>query len=78
MQTKLERLQKQILLNTEITAIMKQSNRLMDIVKENQEEVNELKAECDRLDEKALGLEDDTAVQHGIKCANDFFESRLK
>ncbi len=38
MQTKLERLQKQILLNTEITAIMKQSNRLMDIVKENQEE----------------------------------------
>jgi gas vesicle protein len=56
MQTKLERLQKQILLNTEITAIMKQSNRLMDIVKENQEEVNELKAECDRLDEKALGL----------------------
>ena len=50
MQTKLERLQKQILLNTEITAIMKQSNRLMDIVKENQEEVNELKAECDRLE----------------------------
>ena len=56
MQTKLERLQKQILLNTEITVIMKQSNRLMDIVKENQEKVNELKAECDRLDEKALGL----------------------
>jgi hypothetical protein len=56
MQTKLERLQKQILLNTEINAIMKQSNRLMDIVKENQEEVNELKAEYDRLDEKALGL----------------------
>ena len=56
MQTKLEKLQKQILLNTEITVIMKQSNRLMDIVKENQEKVNELKAECDRLDEKALGL----------------------
>jgi len=56
MQTKLQRLQKQILLNTEITVIMKQSNRLMDIVKENQEKVNELKAECDRLDEKALGL----------------------
>ena len=50
MQTKLERLQKQILLNTEITAIMKQSNRLMDIVKENQEEVLKLKQECDKLE----------------------------
>ena len=75
MQTKLETLQKQILLNTEITAIMKQSNLLMDIVKQNQEEVNKLKEENDRLESK---LEDDTAVQHGIKCANDFFESRLK
>jgi cell division protein FtsB len=50
MQTKLETLQKQILLNTEITAIMKQSNLLMDIVKQNQEEVNKLKAENDRLE----------------------------
>ena len=50
MQTKLEILQKQILLNTEITAIMKQSNLLMDIVKQNQEEVNKLKEENDRLE----------------------------
>ena len=50
MQTKLERLQKQILLNTEITAIMKQSNLLMDIVKQNQEEVNKLKEKNDRLE----------------------------
>ena len=52
MQTKLEILQKQIILNTEITAIMKQSNLLMDIVKQNQEEVNKLKEENDRLERK--------------------------
>jgi len=52
MQTKLEILQKQIILNTEITAIMKQSNLLMDIVKQNQEEVNKLKEEYDRLERK--------------------------
>ena len=51
MQT-LETLQKQILLNTEITAIMKQSNLLMDIVKQNQEEVNKLKEENDRLEKE--------------------------
>ena len=39
MQTKLETLQKQILLNTEITAIMKQSNLLMDIVKQNKKKL---------------------------------------
>ena len=50
MQTKLEKLQKQILLSTEINVIMKQSNLLMDIVKQNQEEVNKLKAENDRLE----------------------------
>ena len=50
MQTKLERLQKQILLSTEINVIMKQSNLLMDIVKQNQEEVNKLKEENDRLE----------------------------
>ncbi len=52
MQTKLEILQKQIILNTEITAILKQSNLLMDIVKQNQEEVNKLKEENDRLERK--------------------------
>ena len=52
MQTKLQRLQKQLLLGTEINAIMKQSNLLMDIVKQNQEEVNKLKAENDRLEKE--------------------------
>ena len=56
MQTKLDRLQKQLLLGTEINAIIRQSNLLMDIVKNNQEQVNELQAESDRLEEKALGL----------------------
>ena len=50
MQTKLEKLQKQILLSTEINVIMKQSNLLMDIIKQNQEEVNKLKEENDRLE----------------------------
>ena len=35
MQT-IDKLQKQLLLGTEINAILKQSNRLLDIVKENQ------------------------------------------
>ena len=52
MQTKLETLQKQLLIGTEINAIMKQSNLLMDIVKQNQEEVNKLKEENDRLESK--------------------------
>jgi hypothetical protein len=50
MQTKLEKLQKQILLSTEINVIMKQSNLLMDIVTNNQEIVNKLKEENDRLE----------------------------
>ena len=52
MQTKLETLQKQLLIGTEINAIMKQSNLLMDIVKQNQEEVNKLKEENDRLEKE--------------------------
>ena len=50
MQTKSDNLQKQLLIGTEINAIMKQSNLLMDIVKQNQEEVNKLKEENDRLE----------------------------
>ena len=50
MQTKLDTLQKQLLLGTEINAIMKQSNLLMDIVNKNQKEVNKLKEENDRLE----------------------------
>ena len=36
MQT-IDKLRKQLLLGTEINAILKQSNKLLDIVKENQE-----------------------------------------
>jgi hypothetical protein len=50
MQTKLEKLQKQILLSTEINVIMKQSNLLMDIVTNNQVRVQHLKEENDRLE----------------------------
>ena len=48
MQT-IDKLRKQLLLGTEINAILKQSNKLLDIVKENQEEVNRLKLEQARL-----------------------------
>jgi hypothetical protein len=44
MQTQLDRLQKQLLLGTEINAIIKQSTKLIEIVTANQKEVNKLKA----------------------------------
>jgi len=44
MQT-LDKLQKQLLLGTEINAILKQSNRLLDIVKENQKYSHKLQTE---------------------------------
>ena len=72
MQTKLEKLQKQILLNTEITAIMKQSNLLMDIVKQNQEEVSKLKAENDRLEKEIQA--DKNKPDHGFSFQ---FKGRL-
>ena len=80
MQTKdhakeLANLNKQIRISDVIDVLMSQSLQLMDIVNKNQKEVNRLKKEQSELASK---LEDDTAVQHGIKCANDFFESRLK
>jgi len=51
MQT-LDKLQKQLLLGTEINAILKQSNRLLDIVKENQEYSHKLQAESNRLEKE--------------------------
>ena len=53
---------KQLMIYTEINAIMKQSNSLLDIVNANQKEVNRLKAESDKLEKES---------------ANNFFESRL-
>ena len=52
MQTKLEKLQKQLLLGTEINAILKQSNKLLDIVKENQEYSYKLQEESNRLEKE--------------------------
>ena len=51
MQT-LDKLQKQLLLGTEITAILKQSNKLLDIVKENQKYSHKLQAESNRLEKE--------------------------
>ena len=51
MQT-LDKLQKQLLLGTEINAILKQSNRLLDIVKENQEYSHKLQVESNRLEKE--------------------------
>ena len=51
MQT-LDILQKQLLLGTEINAILKQSNKLLDIVKENQEYSHKLQAESNRLEKE--------------------------
>ena len=55
MQTQLDRLQKQLLLGTEINAIIKQSTKLIEIVTANQEEVNKLKAISEDLQRQING-----------------------
>jgi hypothetical protein len=50
MQTQLDRLQKQLLLGTEINAIIKQSTKLIEIMTANQKEVNKLKAQSEKLE----------------------------
>jgi len=52
MQTELDKMQKQLLIGTEINAILKQSNRLLDIIKENQDYSHKLQAESDRLEKE--------------------------
>ncbi len=51
MQT-LNKLQKQLLIGTEINAILKQSNRLLDIIKENQDYSYKLQEESNRLEKE--------------------------
>ena len=51
MQT-LDKLQKQLRLGTEINAILKQSNKLLDIIKENQEYSYKLQEESNRLEKE--------------------------
>jgi len=53
MQTKLDNLKKQVHLSNCIDILMKQSLKLMDMVNANQKEVNDLKAEQDKLKEVA-------------------------
>ena len=47
--TQLENLNKQIVIGEKISLIMKQSDKLMDMLKENQTEVSKLKEESDQL-----------------------------
>jgi len=58
MQTQLEIVKKQLLLGTEINAILKQSNKLLDIVKENQEYSHKLQAESNRLEQELEKLKE--------------------
>ena len=49
MQTKLDNLKEQISISKQIDILMAQTLKLMDIVNENQKQVNDLKAEQDKL-----------------------------
>ena len=51
MQT-IDKLRKQLLLGTEINAILKQSNKLLDIIKENQDYSYKLQEESNILDKE--------------------------
>jgi len=52
MQTELDKMQKQLLIGTEINAILEQSNKLLDIVRDNQDYSHKLQAESDRLEKE--------------------------
>ena len=49
MQTKLDNLKEQIAISKQIDILMAQTLKLMDIINENQKQVNDLKAEQDKL-----------------------------
>ena len=49
MQTKLDNLKEQISISKQIDILMAQTLKLMDIINENQKQVNDLKAEQDKL-----------------------------
>ena len=67
MQTKLDKLQKQLLIGTEISVLIRQSTKLIEIVNANQDQVNKLKRQSDKLKAECDDKE----------SANNFFESRL-
>ena len=49
MQSEINKLQRQIRISDVIDVLMSQSLQLMDIIKENQKQVNDLKAEQEKL-----------------------------
>ena len=49
MQTKLDNLKEQISISKQIDILMAQTLKLMDIINENQKQVNDLKADQDKL-----------------------------
>ena len=57
MQTKLDNLKEQISISKQIDILMAQTLKLMDIIKENQKQVNDLKAEQDQLKSAIKGQE---------------------
>jgi len=67
MQTKLDKLNKQLLIGTEISVLIRQSTKLIEIVNANQDQVNKLKRQSDKLKAECDDKE----------SANNFFESRL-
>ena len=67
MQTELDKMHKQLLIGTEISVLIRQSTKLIDIVNANQDQVNKLKRQSDKL----------KAECNEKESANNFFESRL-
>ena len=59
---RLEQLNKQIVIGEKISIIMKQSDKLMDMLKENQIEVSKLKEESDQLQTHMDNATDQIAI----------------
>ena len=57
MQTKLDNLKEQISISKQIDILMAQTLKLMDIINENQKQVNDLKADQDKLKSAIKGQE---------------------
>ena len=69
---RLEQLNKQIVIGEKISIIMKQSDKLMDMLKENQTEVSKLKEESDQLqthmDNATDQMDNDGSVADNIEA----------
>ena len=67
MQTKLDNLKEQISISKQIDILMAQTLKLMDIIKENQKQVNDLKADQDKLKSAIKGQE----IADNLTSSND-------